>query len=352
MGSLPTAPATPEVQRLVDGARAEGALDLIFATAGTADEMPAWIAGFNHYYGLDLRITNTQNPVMPSVASNLIGEATAHHLASTDVYFGVAVFVEELEAAHTLAMGALATLPNVGALGEDSGTAVAMATTPTGITYNTNRVKGAQVPHSFSAMLSEPSSLHIASEPYAGTLAGLPRYWGANQTIAYTAKLAQHLTGLFGCGEETRLVDGEFDIFVPDCGDNAARRLEAKGAPLGEVLPTDGSFITNTYLAIPVNAPHPNAARLWVNYLLSRQAQDVLWQYDFMDSEHVAGSHIAPLIQADERAGIAFHLSDLNTVRLDAPYQGAQTCIQAILNNQASDPSCTPYRQVITEAGA
>ncbi|MBV9101363.1 MAG: ABC transporter substrate-binding protein [Candidatus Dormibacteraeota bacterium] len=349
-GSLPTAQLSPQLQKLVDGARAEGSLDLIFATAGTDDEIQPWTSGFNHYYGLNLRVTFTQNPVMPSVASTLIEELHAKRAANTDVYFGVAIFIAELENAGVLASGGLAGLPNVAGHSEDSDTTVALSTIPTGITYNADRVKGSAIPHTFKTLLSEAPSLHIASEPYAGTLAGLPRYWGADQTIAYTAALSKHLTGLFGCGEESRLVAGEFDIFAPDCGDNAARRLQAQGAPIGEVLPTDGSFITNTYLAIPATAPHPNAARLWVNYLLSRQAQDILWKSDFMDSSAISGSHIAPLIAQDERNGVVFHHSDMASVRLDAPFQAAQTCIQAILNNQVNDPSCDAYRSVIAGA--
>jgi ABC-type Fe3+ transport system substrate-binding protein len=47
------------------------------------------------------------------------------------------------------------------------------------------------------------------------------------------------------------------------------------------------------YMAVPKNSAHPNAAKLWVNYLLSREAQDLLYDFDFNDYHVLPGSKTA-----------------------------------------------------------
>ncbi|MBV9101368.1 MAG: extracellular solute-binding protein [Candidatus Dormibacteraeota bacterium] len=346
----PAAALTPYLRQLVAQAQKEGELDLIYASGDTTDEINAWRDGFNRYYGLSLNIVPDASPLMPANATRVLQEYQAHRPASTDVYFGVSVFVLELEQAGAALTGSLHDLPNVSGLTEDGDTTVRLAALPSGIMYNSDRVKGANVPHSLDDVLSEPSGIRIASSPYAGTLAALPEFRGVDQAITYAVHLSKKLKGLFGCGEESRLVTGEFDMFVTDCGDSAGRRLAAQGAPIAESFPTDGSVLNSWYLVIPRNAAHPAAARLWINYLLSREAQDVLFKYDLVDNPSVSGSQLAALISADQAKGVMFRPSDMNAARADAPFAQAGTCVQAIINNQVSDPSCAPYRSVIAEA--
>jgi iron(III) transport system substrate-binding protein len=45
----------------------------------------------------------------------------------------------------------------------------------------------------------------------------------------------------------------------------------AKGNPLGITYPADGCSLCVAPSAIPVTAPHPNAARLFLNWLLSAE---------------------------------------------------------------------------------
>lgn len=47
------------------------------------------------------------------------------------------------------------------------------------------------------------------------------------------------------------------------------------GSPLAYILPSEGAFMSNSPGAITLakNAPHPNAARLFINWILTREAQ-------------------------------------------------------------------------------
>lgn len=46
-----------------------------------------------------------------------------------------------------------------------------------------------------------------------------------------------------------------------------------KGEPLAFVYPTEGTIFFVYYGSILKTAPHPNAAKLWMNYTLTKDAQ-------------------------------------------------------------------------------
>ena len=99
---------------------------------------------------------------------------------------------------------------------------------------------------------------------------------------------------------------GEFDMLVMDCGSYDALRLKALGAPAGHVIPTDAALIPYWYLAVPKNAAHPNAAKLFVNYALSREGQDILYDLDYTDHHLVPGSKSAAALREAEARGVKF----------------------------------------------
>jgi ABC-type Fe3+ transport system substrate-binding protein len=66
---------------------------------------------------------------------------------------------------------------------------------------------------------------------------------------------------------------------------------------------------------VPRNARHPSAAKLWVDYLLSREAQDFLYEENASDSHLVAGSRSAERVEALQRAGVRFTVADLDFVQ-------------------------------------
>ena len=354
--SKPGAPAQseatrdPAVRRLVDAARQEGKLSLIYFSGGSDTEMAALRKAFRSYYGLDLTIDNTADPDQANVAARLGQEAQAGRRSSTDVYFGVGVFVENLKNQGVVKPGGLDGLPNLNGLVED-GVGVALRTDLPGITYNTAKVTGDKVPKVVGDVLREPSDVRVAATPYASTLAALPWFVGAEQGITYNVQLARKIKGLILCGEESRIVSGEFDMLVTDCGEFAARRLKAQGAPIAQVIPRDLAMESPSYLAIPDNAAHPNAARLWANFLLSRQAQDILWRYDLADNVHLNGSHQAKRVDELRRQGLNFYDVRLADFVSHANLNDAQDCIQNVLNLRFDAPPCRAYQSVVKRAG-
>src|SRR5439155_25489090 len=78
------------LQGLVDGARREGQLTLIWGenTAGGNEGVRRWAEGFNKLYGLNVSFLFTPGPAMPEVAARVANEFLASRTASTDILIG------------------------------------------------------------------------------------------------------------------------------------------------------------------------------------------------------------------------------------------------------------------------
>lgn len=67
-----------------------------------------------------------------------------------------------------------------------------------------------------------------------------------------------------------RVARGEFPIYIPF---SLPDLLLNKGLPIAGITPTEGDVYAQFDLSLVKNAPHPNAARLLMNFFLSEEAQ-------------------------------------------------------------------------------
>jgi len=253
---------------------------------------------------------------MPMMTAKSVEEYQANRTASTDIALGYSN--------HVLAMIQTGTLeptdwaawaPNVQdpRLLAPGGTAVAIQSSLPGITYNSQRFSGAAVPRSLEDVLKPQYKGYVGATPYAAWFDHLaaPELWGLQRTTEYVGLLADQASGLMRCNEEDRLLNGEFDILVLDCSQRGPLRLKARGAPMEFTVAADAPLIAPLYMAVPKNAAHPNAAKLWLNYLLSREAQDILLEVSFVDSHLVPGSGTARQIETLQASGVKFAQLDV-----------------------------------------
>ncbi|MBI4332667.1 MAG: extracellular solute-binding protein [Chloroflexi bacterium] len=78
------------------------------------------------------------------------------------------------------------------------------------------------------------------------------------------------------------LARGKYAVLIgPQDGQFAS--FKDAGAPVGLLTPVEGTFLSSGggSIALMNRAPHPNAARLFINWLLTREGQD-LWQKSAM----------------------------------------------------------------------
>jgi iron(III) transport system substrate-binding protein len=147
----------------------------------------------------------------------------------------------------------------------------------TALIYNSNSVKAEQTPKTYDDLLNAAWRGKMVFDPEAGyILAALEQAWGREKALAYLSKLSkQDLTYRRGGTLTTQVVSsGEFPIGIAINGETSAA-IRDKGAPLGfkvlapTIVKPEGLFVAK-------NAPHPHAALLFVEWVLSREAQSFL----------------------------------------------------------------------------
>ena len=147
----------------------------------------------------------------------------------------------------------------------------------TALIYNTKLVKPEQVPQSYEDLLSPAWKGKMLFDPEAGyILAAMEQAWGREKAVDYLTRLAkQDISYRRGGTLTTQVVtSGEYPIGIAINGETSAAVRE-KGAPLGfkvlspKIVKPEGLFLAK-------NAPHPYAALLFVEWVLSQEAQEFL----------------------------------------------------------------------------
>ena len=341
-GAAPAA-VSPALQAIIDGARQEGQLTLVWGegTVGGVSGAQRIADGLNRRYGLNLNVQFTPGPSMANMTTKLAEETRADRRTSTDVMVGYSNHMAELMQA-----GALASVDwqswaphvrNPEAIAPN-GVAVTFQTSYTGIIYNTQRVRGDAIPRSMQDLLKPEYKGRVASTPYGALFDYLATddMWGEQRTMDYLTRFGDQLTGLIRCNEVNRLASGEFDLFALACSQSNAFEARSQGAPVDITLASDAPVLVPLYMAVPKNAPHPNAARLWVDYMLSPEVQRQLAESDHQDSHLVEGSKTAKDLEQFRAAGVQFYMVDVEFVQRqnDAEYSRRRTKVQQILTKQ------------------
>ena len=152
-----------------------------------------------------------------------------------------------------------------------------------GITTNTQVVPPTDEPKRWKDLLNPKFHGKIACQDPRGSgggfgiLAVLSKLYGmefvhqlAKQNIFFGARNSQLITGL---------VRGEHGlIFSSNWTDGAFQRARKRAAPVKFIKPEEGVRIVEISFVVVKNAPHGNAAKLFVDWVLSEEAQKLITQ--------------------------------------------------------------------------
>jgi iron(III) transport system substrate-binding protein len=144
--------------------------------------------------------------------------------------------------------------------------------------WNTNLVKKEDVPKTYEALLNPKwkggGQISFDTEAY-GMLQGLIRVWGREKAIGYFKRLAAQEPVLKrGNTERVQLaVAGEYTLIV--AYNQTIERMTQKGAPV-DWLALEPAVVQVNPVMLAVKAPHPNAARLLADFVLSKEGQEML----------------------------------------------------------------------------
>lgn len=161
---------------------------------------------------------------------------------------------------------------------EKDGLGAAFEHTVCGVAYNTDSISPKEAPRSWEELLNPKWKEKIAFEESLNFFIWNTENWGEEKTVDYLKKL-RNQKPLFISGPTqltTLLSTGEYAIGVSAYLHRAVEQQE-KGAPVNWApinLITDDSLIG--FNLIPKTAPHPNAARLWMRWWMTPEAQILL----------------------------------------------------------------------------
>lgn len=182
---------------------------------------------------------------------------------------------------------------------------------PIALVHDRRRLDGAEVPSSHGALRqlleSDPARFDGKVVMYDVEKSGVG-YLLATHTAAHLPEFNALLTAIGRCRPRLVLTaeamlravaNGDALIAYNVLGDYALARA-ARSPALGVVFPSDVTVVLSRVMFISRHAEHPNAARLWVDYLLSRRGQEVLANRSRLHSvrDDVQGDRSAAALRA------------------------------------------------------
>ena len=297
-GPAPAAAASgttsPLLAQLIEGARREPTFRGQWSPTSTGGSagLNTLVAGMNKKYGLNVEAVFTPGRDMNAMAELLAQEAAAGQPGSSDVYIGhgpgmlIALKHQLLQSLDWPAIleRPIPSDPDFDPYAPD-GVGVAFMTSVGGVSYNTNLVRGDDVPRRLDDLLHPKWKGQVAATPYAYVLRELamPDMLGRAYVVDYTTRLSRQIGGVMRCGDESRVASGEFALFAFSCGEDNVIDLRKNGAPIAFTTVAEGTALLTFYGAVPKNSSAPNTAALFVAYLSSPEGQQALWEISARD---------------------------------------------------------------------
>jgi ABC-type Fe3+ transport system substrate-binding protein len=304
---------SPALQKMVDGAKKEGSLNLEYGGGilGSAQGARVAVAGIKKMFGVDLKVTYTPGPSFAPMAAKVYTEMKARQPASTDVYYGTAVQITPY-----LKRGLFRKIPWTALypgritpqIVEGGDRALRITTGLPGVLYNkrTDPEFGKVV--NMSDLLEPQFKGKIYTQPY---LAGFDvlvagDMWGYDKSAAFVRKFSAQIGGLLRCGEPDRIASGEVPALAIDCTGSEENLPRFRNVLSLSIL-HDAAMRRYDYICVPTNAAHPDAAILFGLYASSPEGQEQVLLDLFgngLDSYPDSPTHAK--IAALEKQGVKF----------------------------------------------
>ena len=304
---------TPALKKITAAANAEGEVRLHMGTSpvGGPDGIKAAEAGINKMFGTKIKLSYRPGPAYAALGAKILTEHQAKQPASSDVYIATAIqLVPLLRRDLFIKVDWAGLYPEriKPVMVEADGRVVRHYTSLPGVIYN-KKLAADRVTKTTSLedFLKPEWKGKFVTTPY---LAGFDvliseDIWGAKRTEDYVLKMSQQVSGLLGCGAESRIASGEMPVHLIDCSGSAAFEPKMMKV-IGLHVLKETAFHRFGYVAIPKNARSPNASILYALWYASPEGQDAMRQYMGYDMTDLPGSRYAKEIAGYIAKGYKF----------------------------------------------
>ena len=301
----------PALKDLAAAANKEGSLTLSWSGSTFAGIQGAarYQAAINKMFGTNIRVNFLPGPDMARIANQLATEFTANQRAHVDLLLGASPQLTPLVKIDFFErVDWKQYLPNriTDQMIELDGRIIRIVTGLSGATYNSRLAP--MKPTTLADFLRPEWKGKIASTPYSAGFDVLyaADVWGKERTTEFVTKLSAQITGLIRCGEAERIATGEYLALVMDCTGQDALQWQEKGAPVGQMMPLDAAQLRYYYFAIPKNAQHPNAAKLYSVFQMTEEGQRLSYDTWKTDLHFLPGSRMGKTVDGYLKQNVPF----------------------------------------------
>jgi ABC-type Fe3+ transport system substrate-binding protein len=311
------ADVSPELAKTIAAANKEGMLRLVWSgsTLGGSAGAKRAEEEMRKKFGTTFTVRFAPGAgSMGEVGATILAEQRANRPAHTDIYLGPTTFVARFADAgmfQSADWGALLPGRATPEIVEANGSAVRVVSFVAGITYNTKLLPNP--PTTVEGWLAPNLKGKLATTTAAAGLDVLAAndFWGEDKTLAFAAKLSDHLAGVMRCGETNRISSGEYWALIFDCGGSDAMLAKTSGAPVNQAIATDFVQVRFFYMGVPKNSENSNAAKVFISYMLSPEGQKFAWDTWGSDLHSFPESNIRKPLEALKAQGATPRVLDI-----------------------------------------
>jgi iron(III) transport system substrate-binding protein len=147
--------------------------------------------------------------------------------------------------------------------------------------YNKNRVSAADAPKEWADLFDPKWKGKVGINPpwRAVPIQQIVAFWQDKGLGDVAAKLKANDVKFFeGSGGVIQaIIRG--DVLVAEATDSTLNALLEDGAPVGFVYPQSGTTLSGSVTFVSSKAPHPNAAKVFLNWLMTAEGQEAMQEY-------------------------------------------------------------------------
>lgn len=262
-------PSNAEWNQVIQAAKQEGKVVLYTGATGSPVNQKI-VAGFEAKYGIRLEVLEARASELrerirtEQATGRVLGDLSHNGSTTTELQLHEGVFVPYV------------SLPNARLASpfKADGTRASLFVIPYGILVNTDLVKPADEPKSWKDLLDPKWRDKILADDFRALGGGSVFFMVTQLTFGrqyHDALAAQRLRFSRELrNNQRRTARGEFPIYIPMLLPDI---LDLQGLPVKAIVPAEGVPYVAYEGAILKGAPHPNAARLLLDYLLGDEVQ-------------------------------------------------------------------------------